>query len=569
MKAKSFKKFMALLTAITMSLGVVACGNQVTNTKESSVTTSESQATESSGVKESDVPEEVSNFNATGYPIVNEEITLKVVLFKNNKTTVDYDDMEGWKYLEKLFGVNFEFEGYNGEEIYTKMPLIMSDPDNMPDLFIQCGMTPSDLQSYGSQGLLLDMTELIEKYGENTKVAFDQDASNRAFATAADGAIYGLPSYNAGYIPSITFFYVNKRWMQNCGIEDFPANAEEFKDMLVTFKEMDANGNGDPNDEIPMMAVPAGNMQVTMSNIFGMPLDWPWVGARYGALYGTTEAVPTFMLDNYRDMIAYIHELYDEELINQDLYSVTADESKARRLSDIYGVLETRNVTAEQEFDPDEWVAMPQFATEYKKDPTEYIYMTPSFQTGMGCISGHTEYPEVCMRILDYFMSVDGTALQNGNNSTTHDLVAAGVSQEVIDILDTSLTTYGDKNTAQANTMGASGCKNATLLGAYALNSTDNLIYNTFKELALSYKDKIFYNPTHTLAYNEEEQEVVNAYYTDIDAYVIEKVSRWIVGEEELNDDTWNAYIEQLKKMHVDDLTAANVSAHNRFFGVE
>lgn len=96
-----------------------------------------------------------------------------------------------------------------------------------------------------------------------------------------------------------------------------------------------------------------------------------------------------------------------------------------------------------------------------------------------------------------------------------------------------------------------------------------NNIQKTYAELKESYVGKEFYNPTHTLAMTEEEQEAASIYETDIDSYVKERVSRWIAGEEELNDTTWNAYIQQLKDMKVDKLTEAYVSAHNRFFGVK
>ena len=38
--------------------------------------------------------------------------------------------------------------------------------------------------------------------------------------------------------------------MKNVGLET-PATIDELYEVLVAFKEQDANGNGDPNDEIP------------------------------------------------------------------------------------------------------------------------------------------------------------------------------------------------------------------------------------------------------------------------------------------------------------------------------
>ena len=49
----------------------------------------------------------------------------------------------------------------------------------------------------------------------------------------------------------ITNIMINKTWLERLGLEK-PTTLEEFEKVLTAFKEQDANGNGDPNDEIPM-----------------------------------------------------------------------------------------------------------------------------------------------------------------------------------------------------------------------------------------------------------------------------------------------------------------------------
>ena len=76
--------------------------------------------------------------------------------------------------------------------------------------------------------------------------------------TSPDGEIYGLPQVNECY----HCFYsqrawINSDWLENVGM-DVPQTTEEFVDVLTAFKEQDANGNGDPNDEIPLAAATTG-----------------------------------------------------------------------------------------------------------------------------------------------------------------------------------------------------------------------------------------------------------------------------------------------------------------------
>lgn len=563
----------ALLVACVMA--VTACGQTAEKNESTNAKGSETQQT---GAVTSEVQEETGYFNATGFPIVNEEITLKILCCANASSTVDFEDMPGWKYLEELTGIKFEIESYANKDLYDKMPLIMSDPDAMPDIFLQCGMSGADLLNYGQQGLLMDMTDLIEQYGENIKKCWEVEPLNRSYATSTNGAVYGLPSYNNFGLPNVWTFQVNSRWMKNCGIEEYPTTIEEFKDMLIKFRDMDANGNGDPTDEIPLMGTYYDNMMQILGNVYNMPIDWPRYDAQFGALYGTTEAVPVFMMDNYRDMIEFMHELYDEGLMNKDCFSVSGEEDKARRLSDVYGVFANLlTATAQDKYNPDEWVSIPLLTTQYRADTTDYAYVTPSYQTGMGMISSNTKYPEACIRFLDFVMSTDGTALFiNAYVSNLHtggyDLKAAGVSQEIIDIYQKELAANGgDQTKAQANITGCRGCLWLYQFADYAVEGAANVTNNvaTSNALKKSYSGKEFFNPTHTIAFNEEEQEIVSTYKTDIDGYITERITRWIAGEEDLNDETWNAYIAELKKMKVDKLTEAYVSAHKRFFGVE
>ena len=73
----------------------------------------------------------------------------------------------------------------------------------------------------------------------------------------------------------------------------------------------------------------------------------------------------------------------------------------------------------------------------------------------------------------------------------------------------------------------------------------------------------------NNLKFTVEEQETIGLYKTDLDSYVKETLAKWISGEQELTDATWNAYIEQCKKLHMDDLTEIYQKGMNRWYGVE
>ena len=74
----------------------------------------------------------------------------------------------------------------------------------------------------------------------------------RDYITTPNGNIYSLPNVDG----SLHVQY-NMKWLDNLGLE-MPTTTEEFYQVMKAFKEQDANGNGDLNDEIPLSTVTSG-----------------------------------------------------------------------------------------------------------------------------------------------------------------------------------------------------------------------------------------------------------------------------------------------------------------------
>ena len=117
-----------------------------------------------------------------------------------------------------------------------------------PDLIIGVNaITDSDLATFRT--LFEDLSDDMDAL-PNVQAMFEEVDGAEAMATQADGAVYALPSWKEFWPQAITRQYINQQWLDNLGLE-MPTNWDELFDVLVAFKEEDANGNGDPNDEIP------------------------------------------------------------------------------------------------------------------------------------------------------------------------------------------------------------------------------------------------------------------------------------------------------------------------------
>ena len=106
-------KIVAWLLCVVMMIGIMAgCGEG--DTKETEKPKETGNAVETEKQQETEKPEEteaVSNFNEEGYPIVNEEITLKVMLgVRDVDPMADPEEIPALQRLEELTGINVEWQ---------------------------------------------------------------------------------------------------------------------------------------------------------------------------------------------------------------------------------------------------------------------------------------------------------------------------------------------------------------------------------------------------------------------------------------------------------------------------
>ena len=67
-----------------------------------------------------------------------------------------------------------------------------------------------------------------------------------------------------------------------------------------------------------------------------------------------------------------------------------------------------------------------------------------------------------------------------------------------------------------------------------------------------------------TLSLNTEESQVVAQYATDLATYISEVIPKFVTGEKPLTD--WDAFMDDVNSMHVDELTEVYQAAFDRYF---
>ena len=89
---------------------------------------------------------------------------------------------------------------------------------------------------------------------------------------------------------------------------------------------------------------------------------------------------------------------------------------------------------------------------------------------------------------------------------------------------------------------------------------------NEAKNIWLDYDtSKALFSATPTLAFTAEEAEDMAQINSDIYTHVATEISKFMMGESELNDDTWNAYVAEVEAMGLAELQSFYETAYSRY----
>lgn len=344
--------------------------------------------------------------------VAEEKVTVSLLTTRNSTATNDIEDVWFFKYLAQKMNVDFELE----QTLETDQRIsLMFASDSVPDLVWGIRLSNNDVMVYGMQeGMCLNWKDLITpELMPNTYQAMQDYPDAFTASTAPDGNIYTLPmitgsSYyaNTGSFSAAIRMYINKDWMDACGITELPTTLDEYLEVLRTFKEKDPMGLGENN--IPLI----GNQEKDKTFV------WNALGFHGTATqaYGTSfdlkdnQLVLPCYTEEAKEFITFYNTLYNEGLISPDYF--TLDQTAARGLmaSGVCGVLGDSTLAAIGDA-WSSWIALSPLTSDV--NDVAVAAFNPGYSVGQLYASAYTEHPEVLARIVDYMYSDEGALYYN------------------------------------------------------------------------------------------------------------------------------------------------------------
>lgn len=531
------KLIAAMLIAVMSASALAGCGAGGNDNNESS---------KEVVLEEVDESGKAGIMYAEGLPLVDPgDYTFSV--FVDNGTPEE--NMFMLPILEEQTGIKIDFQMFPFEIAKEKFGLALSSGDYADCIGGWC-LSQNDILTYGvDMGIFLPLEKYFEAYCPRIMEILELPGV-RETMTAPDGHIYSIPYVLEAPILDFKPF-INKRWLDNVGM-DVPTTTEEFRAVLKAFKEQDANGNGNVNDEIPMSFDPDNKHLGYFSGWFGCSVDnngFTMVGDKLEFGANTEE---------WKNGIRYLSTLYADGLLDTETFTQDIATWKAKGAQDLYGVVMAYGsgdvFPYELGAEPD-FVPLPVLKSPECENP---VWLRDTYGTSIlknqVVITDAAEHPEVICRWWDNLYSLDnsvqalngplGKVLFKDEEGNFEKIDMTTLSEE-----EQSLYSWANMFPQSLPKYIPSGFEMKVAVENYDEDEP-------FEELYAPYLTEAI--PSYWLS--AEDAAVISEYETSIRDYIDQKTAQWVSGQGDI-DAEWDEYIKQLDKLKLQDYISMRKAA--------
>lgn len=532
---KSYKKGSAVLSALlAFSMLASACssGNEGAGNAPASDSSNEG----------------ASEVSKDGFPIVQEKITLSMLA--PSAEMADWSTMPTILAMEELSNIKVEFQTAPIDSFPTKKNLTFASGE-LPDMLYAADLTPAEQVSYGTQGLLLPLEDLIDEYAPNLKAVLDANPDVRKSITTTDGHIYALP-----YIDTTAVWYRGPMWYNGKFLEALntgePTTTEELYQYLKRVKEEDPNGNGEA-DEIPLTSVKLDDLRMYFLGFWGI-YNEVYYADKEGVVHYTPQE------EGYKGYLTFLNRLWKEDLLDHETFSQTDDMKKAKGAKN--------EVALFSDYHPYFTLGGEPQTTDPMMTPvSSEIAGTPVYgkhpgisSNGSFAITSSNEHPEATMRWIDYQYGYEGATLWTQGPE--------GLMWEYVDKANKvkafkEVPGGGDREEYRATLTPNYGI----LTPGVNIPELTNGLRSEFDDWIIEQNEKklvpIAKPPFPRVYLGNDQQTEVSALMSDLDTYVKQMEAKFVTGAEPLEN--WDAYVSQLKKMGSDRIVEIYQAAYDQW----
>lgn len=502
-------------------------------------------------------------FAESTFPLTDEPVTLKIMARTNsfypNQNLGSVGNMIEY---EKMTGIQIEWENID-PSVFTNTLASAIASDTLPDIIFKGNITNSQQYEWGEEGVLIDLAPYLEQYAPNFYALMKEYPTIEQAITAPNGAIYGLPQIVlAAAMRAPDKMYINTKALAAAG-KEMPTTLDEVYEMLVAMRDSDFNGNGIA-DEIPLIST-VNWMHRYFLGSFGLRTR----GSHHQVVDADpdTREIRVFATtENYRKYLAYMHKLYSEGLIYQEIFTEGNKNESVLAAEDRLGIILDTTLNAVPTDKMPDWTGL----LWQPKGPDGYDIASEirsNLHTeGNFVITDACQNVELALQWVDYFYSEEGSLFYHAG---AKDVNWEEKSDGTLGYTDATLATRtGDMTQDSFISQFAMwpGGRNPSVM-------RDNLWGGEYETIPATTANALMAYASDTIwpiiSWTPEENAVITTVQSDIESYITSNAAQAIAGEVEITDEWWNKFVGDIQSMGADRLIAAYQSALDRIYGAD
>lgn len=465
-----------------------------------------------------------------------------------------YADMPTLPLIEEATGVHMEFIECSDSAAYEQFNLTIASGD-FPDLMAM-DYFPGGVEAAYEDEVIVDLTDLVDEHMPNYMALVDtmDDYTLKSIYTD-DGRILRIWTLASNVVSEQGLSY-RSDWAEEFGMSA-PVTVDDMFEYLSAVKDK-------YNCTYPIFIDNSGMLE-GFTGAYGTPgvnLGWTDLGMM---MDGDT-VVSTLTDENFKNYIIGFNKFYKAGLIKDDFYSesygpdyinsyVSNDQCAVTSIrGDKFPTMKEAAISPTFRFEA--------MAPMVENEGDTYKFRMKTSYTGMGNMSITTgcDDPEMALEFMNWFYTWDGYMITNYGEE--------GVCFEYDENGDPVYTDFIVNNPDGYNAMNLRNMYTNPVFNNYT-NAT--AIFYTYDEVELSAFDVWNNNGTDecsmpTLSLTTDENTEYANIATTVYTYATEQILKWMIGEEELTDESWNNYVDQCNAMDLPRCVEIYQTVYDRMY---
>ena len=482
----------------------------------------------------------------TGGKVFSEPTTVKIVI--SSSASWPYQaSWKIWQYFSEATGATFDIEAVPDSDATTKINLLMSSQDTMPDLLYTDYKKTVDV--HATSGAFISLSDNFDKLPSMTKFLDTLPEETRTELLrqrlSGDGKVYSAPLYGTHTIQNLRTWMYRKDIFEKHNLA-VPTTMEEVYQVAKKLKELYPESYPvcmrDGLRQFEPMA-PQWKNNLNLYTYYDFEAK-KWC---YGA-----------QQPEIKQMVEYFLKLYDEQLVPPD-YTTISTRAWEELVSTDRGFIMLDYLVRLDFFNLPNRKDNPSYTWEIMEPP---MAAGPSAQRKLAktnvdyrgyviCNTGREDGIENAFKLLDWMYTDEGSDLLSWGKE--------GETYEVVDGARKFILPNADETANQAYGVATTGLTQRIAVEANEASYSPEQRRQGHEAIKWNETNT---NPTNWLAFDPEVENDAKNIYNDCEGYTQEMISKFMVRQKPMSE--WDSFQQGLKDMGVEQLLQYYTEAYDK-----